>query len=88
MSSADGNAAEDFAPHFETGADGGQSNNWGRTYPFGGSHVNPSWQAVHAMHGSVIGGRLVGRIPQDSLRRGFGWLVLGVAAAMVLRQVA
>jgi pyroglutamyl-peptidase len=33
--------------------------------PFGGSHVNPSWQAVHAMHGRVIGGRQVigGELP-------------------------
>ncbi len=29
--------------------------------PFGGSHVNPSWQAVHALHGRVVDGRrLVG----------------------------
>lgn len=27
--------------------------------PFGGSHVNPSWQAVHAMDGRVIDGRRV-----------------------------
>jgi pyroglutamyl-peptidase len=27
--------------------------------PFGGSHVNPSWQAVHALHGRVIAGRRV-----------------------------
>lgn len=27
--------------------------------PFGGSSVNPSWQAVHAMHGRVIDGRQV-----------------------------
>jgi pyroglutamyl-peptidase len=27
--------------------------------PFGGSHVNPSWQAVHAMNGRVIAGRQV-----------------------------
>lgn len=29
--------------------------------PFGGSHVNPSWQAVHALDGRVVDGRrLVG----------------------------
>lgn len=27
--------------------------------PFGGSHVNPSWHAVHAMHGRTISGRQV-----------------------------
>ena len=27
--------------------------------PFGGSHVNPSWQAVHALDGRVIAGRRV-----------------------------
>lgn len=42
--------------------------------PFGGSSVNPSWQAVHAMHGRTIAGRQVvgGELPtvfDDSLRR-------------------
>lgn len=42
--------------------------------PFGGSQVNPSWDAVHAMHGRVIAGRRVvgGEIPTIfglSLRR-------------------
>ncbi|MDB5897604.1 MAG: pyroglutamyl-peptidase, partial [Ramlibacter sp.] len=33
--------------------------------PFGGSSVNPSWQAIHALHGRVIAGRPVigGEIP-------------------------
>jgi pyroglutamyl-peptidase len=42
--------------------------------PFGGSHVNPSWQAVHAMHGRAIAGRRVvgGELPtifDDALQR-------------------
>lgn len=29
--------------------------------PFGGSHVNPSWDAIHALHGQVVAGhRIVG----------------------------
>ena len=41
-------AARSPAPVLVTGFD-----------PFGGSHVNPSWQAVHALHGRVIAGRRV-----------------------------
>jgi pyroglutamyl-peptidase len=42
--------------------------------PFGGSAVNPSWDAVHALHGRVIAGHRVigGEIPTifgDSLQR-------------------
>lgn len=33
-----------------------------------------------AVVGSVFGGRLAGRVPPDTLRRGFGWFVLVMAA--------
>jgi hypothetical protein len=40
-----------------------------------------------AVVGAVIGGRLVARIPQDALRRGFGWFVLVMAVVLLVQQV-
>jgi uncharacterized membrane protein YfcA len=42
---------------------------------------------VAAVLGSVVGGRLAGRIPEDALRKGFGWFVL-VMGGFVLVQEA
>jgi hypothetical protein len=40
-----------------------------------------------AVVGALIGGRLVARIPQDVLRRGFGWFVLVMGGVMLVQQV-
>jgi hypothetical protein len=42
---------------------------------------------VAAVLGSVVGGRLAGRIPEAALRKGFGWFVL-VMGGFVLAQQA
>jgi uncharacterized membrane protein YfcA len=42
---------------------------------------------VAAVLGSVVGGRLAGRIPENALRKGFGWFVL-VMGGFVLAQQA
>ena len=42
---------------------------------------------VAAVLGSVVGGRLAGRIPEQALRKGFGWFVL-VMGGVVLAQQA
>ena len=42
---------------------------------------------VAAVVGSLLGGRLAGRIPADALRKAFGWFVL-VMGAFVLAQQA
>jgi uncharacterized membrane protein YfcA len=39
-----------------------------------------------AVVGSLIGGRLVARIPADALRRGFGWFVLAMGAFVLVQQ--
>jgi uncharacterized membrane protein YfcA len=39
-----------------------------------------------AVVGSVLGGRLAGKIGQDALRRAFGWFVVVMAAFMLLQQ--
>jgi hypothetical protein len=39
-----------------------------------------------AVLGSVIGARLLGRIPADALRRGFGWFVLAMGALVLVLQ--
>ncbi len=41
---------------------------------------------VTAVVGSVVGGRLAGRIPEDALRRGFGWFVLAMGGLVLLEQ--
>ena len=40
-----------------------------------------------AVAGSFIGVRLAGRVPQDLLRRGFGWFVLVMASFMLVQEV-
>lgn len=40
-----------------------------------------------AVVGSVLGGRLAGRVPADALRLAFGWFVLGMGAFVLLQQV-
>ena len=39
-----------------------------------------------AVAGSLVGERLVSRIPADALRRGFGWFVLGMGAFVLVQQ--
>ena len=39
-----------------------------------------------AVVGSIIGGRLTGRIPEATLRKGFGWFVLLMGAFVLLEQ--
>jgi uncharacterized membrane protein YfcA len=39
-----------------------------------------------AVVGSIIGGRLTGRIPETTLRKGFGWFVLLMGAFVLLEQ--
>ncbi len=56
------------------------------------SSVHLDWGLVipvtlAAVLGSVVGGRLAGRIPEDALRKGFGWFVL-VMGGVVLAQQA
>ncbi|MFR9802414.1 sulfite exporter TauE/SafE family protein [Pseudonocardia sp. RS010] len=40
-----------------------------------------------AVAGSLVGARLVGRIPGDALRRAFGWFVLAMGAFVLVQQV-
>jgi uncharacterized protein len=40
-----------------------------------------------AVVGSIIGGRLAGRVPADALRVAFGWFVLGMGGFVLLQQV-
>jgi uncharacterized membrane protein YfcA len=40
-----------------------------------------------AVAGSFVGARLVGRMPEDTLRRGFGWFVLAMGAFVLGRQL-
>lgn len=39
-----------------------------------------------AVLGSPLGARLLGRIPADALRRGFGWFVLAMGALVLVQQ--
>lgn len=39
-----------------------------------------------AVVGSIIGGRLVGRIPEAALRKAFGWFVLAMGAFVLVQQ--
>jgi uncharacterized protein len=41
---------------------------------------------VAAVLGSVAGGRLAGRIPENALRKGFGWFVLAMGAFVLVQQ--
>jgi len=40
-----------------------------------------------AVVGSLAGGRLAGRVPEQALRRGFGWFVLAMGAVVLSQQV-
>ncbi|WP_369142182.1 sulfite exporter TauE/SafE family protein [Streptomyces sp. R44] len=40
-----------------------------------------------AVVGSLVGGRLAGRIPQDALRTAFGWLVIVMGVLVLARQL-
>lgn len=40
-----------------------------------------------AVLGAVLGGRLVAKVPQDVLRRVFGWFVLAMGAVLLVEQV-
>lgn len=40
-----------------------------------------------AVAGSLVGARLAGRVPQDRLRRIFGWMVVAIAALVLVEQV-
>jgi len=41
---------------------------------------------VAAVVGSVLGGRLAGRIPEAALRKGFGWFVLVMGGFVLVQQ--
>lgn len=56
------------------------------------SAVDLDWTLVAAVTGvavvgSLAGGRLVGRLPEDTLRRGFGWFVLAMGLFVLGRQL-
>ena len=56
-------------------------------------HVDVDWRitlavTASAVVGSLVGGRLVGRIPPESLRRGFGVFVLVMAAFVLAGELA
>jgi uncharacterized membrane protein YfcA len=40
-----------------------------------------------AVAGSVLGGRMAGRIPERALRQGFGWFVLAMGGLVLAQQV-
>ncbi|WP_338692762.1 sulfite exporter TauE/SafE family protein [Streptomyces sp. Q6] len=42
---------------------------------------------VAAVAGSLIGARLAGRIPQEALRKAFGWFVVGMGVFVLAQQV-
>jgi hypothetical protein len=53
--------------------------------------VSLDWPLVGAVTlaavvGSLVGARLVDRIPADNLRRAFGWFVLGMGAFVLIQQ--
>ncbi len=55
-------------------------------------HVDVEWRIILAITaaavvGSLIGGKLAGRIPGPVLRRGFGWFVLAMAAFVLAKQL-
>ncbi|HSK25094.1 MAG TPA: sulfite exporter TauE/SafE family protein [Egicoccus sp.] len=40
-----------------------------------------------AVIGSIIGGRLADRVPEDRLRKGFGWFVAVMAVVMLVQEI-
>ena len=40
-----------------------------------------------AVLGSLVGGRLAGRVEPEKLRRGFGWFVLSMAAFILVQEI-
>jgi uncharacterized membrane protein YfcA len=53
--------------------------------------VSIDWPAIGAVTlatvaGSLLGARLVGHVPADTLRRGFGWFVLTTGAFVLVQQ--
>jgi uncharacterized membrane protein YfcA len=40
-----------------------------------------------AIAGSLVGGRLAGRVQPEHLRRGFGWFVLVMAAFILVQEI-
>ncbi|MFI6467970.1 sulfite exporter TauE/SafE family protein [Streptomyces sp. NPDC050538] len=55
-----------------------------------GVHIDWALAAVvtsTAVVGSLVGGRLAGRIPQDALRRAFGWFVAAMGVFVLAQQI-
>lgn len=55
-----------------------------------GVHIDWALAAVvtsTAVVGSLVGGRLAGRIPQDALRRAFGWFVAAMGVFVLTQQI-
>lgn len=55
-------------------------------------HVDVDWAlaglvSASAVVGSIGGGKLAGRVPQETLRRGFGWFVVAMGTFMMARQL-
>jgi len=53
--------------------------------------VNVDWALIAAataaaVLGSLVGARLLPRVPAEKLRRGFGWFVLGMGAVVLVQQ--
>ncbi len=40
-----------------------------------------------AVVGSLVGARLVAKVPAEALRRGFGWFVLAMGAVVLVQSV-
>ncbi len=56
-------------------------------------HVDIDWPlalsvTAAAVAGSLVGTRLASRVPQESLRLGFGWFVMAMAAFILIKQLA
>lgn len=55
-------------------------------------HVAINWPVTLAVTataviGSLVGGKLVGRIPPEALRRGFGFFIIAMAALVLAKEV-
>lgn len=55
-------------------------------------HVDIDWKlaatvSAFAVLGSLLGGRLAGRIPADRLRKGFAWFVVAMGTFMLVQQL-
>jgi uncharacterized membrane protein YfcA len=55
-------------------------------------HVQIDWQlaavvSLFAVLGSLLGGRLAGRIPADRLRKGFAWFVVAMGVFILAQQL-